>query len=544
VSDWDDRHERPQRDPSEGVRLIGDDEAEEALERGDASRRLSRDEPRFGDRPPAPEPDGPRPALRFPLGNSDDPSSVERPAPAPVQPRAQTPELSHWSGAAAEEVPNMNRRDPLEGDDSGWSSFSGLGPRWREDAVPVEPPRPPAGGPTAPEPWAAPDVPPDPGPIGHAPGAPGAPSAPGGFDDDEPPAGRSVFGGVPDAPPVYEDAYGDDAYAEDAYVEDGYADDSYTEEPAVPADPAWAGAPMAGDVPPAPALRGGGRRRGRGGVPRAPRPAGRDMRTAIVVGVGLVALALVLFAVLGALGGMLIVVPIIGYATYEFMDSALRAGLQPLMPVGVVASVGTVIAAYNYGEQAIPLGLVLTAAVCFLWYLVNAGGEGPAANIGVTLLGVVWIGVFGSFAALLLSVPTYGVSFLLAAVVPTVAYDVGGLFVGRSAGSRALSPASPNKTIEGLAGGMFLAVVAGAVFGAFGPAPFDGWADGLAIGLVAALAAPIGDLAESLIKRDLDVKDMGNILPGHGGLLDRFDAVLFVLPAIWYLARLSDFFLT
>jgi phosphatidate cytidylyltransferase len=305
-------------------------------------------------------------------------------------------------------------------------------------------------------------------------------------------------------------------------------------------------------VPPAPSLSGPGPGGGAAGVGaggaargafRPKRSSDRDLRTALLVGVGMVALALALFAFAGPLGGMIIVVPILGYATYEYMDSALKAGLQPLLPVGVVATVGTAIAAYNYGEQAIPLALVLTTAVCFLWYLLDAGGDGPAANIGVTVLGVVWIGVFGSFAALLLSVPTYGVSFLLAAVVPTVAYDVGGLFVGRSAGSRALSPASPNKTVEGLAGGMFLAVVAGAVFGAFGPAPFDGWGDGLKIGLVAAMAAPIGDLAESLLKRDLDVKDMGSLLPGHGGLLDRFDAVIFVLPAIWYLARLSDFFL-
>jgi phosphatidate cytidylyltransferase len=253
--------------------------------------------------------------------------------------------------------------------------------------------------------------------------------------------------------------------------------------------------------------------------------------------------ALGLLHFLGPLGGMILVVPILGYATYEFLESAGKAGFEPLTYAGVAAAVGMAVTAYNYGEGAMPLVLVLTGAVSFLWYLIGAGDQQPVGNIGVTLLGVVWIGVFGSFAALLLSVPTYGVAFLLAAIVPTVAYDVGGLFVGRSAGSRALSPASPNKTIEGLAGGMFLAVVAGLVFGVVGPEPFSGAGDGLKIGLCAALAAPIGDLAESLIKRDLDLKDMGSILPGHGGLLDRFDAIIFVLPAIWYLARLSDFFL-
>jgi phosphatidate cytidylyltransferase len=116
--------------------------------------------------------------------------------------------------------------------------------------------------------------------------------------------------------------------------------------------------------------------------------------------------------------------------------------------------------------------------------------------------------------------------------------------VGRSAGSRPLSAASPNKTIEGLAGGMILAVVAAVVFAMVGVHPFDSWQEGLKLGILVALVAPLGDLAESLVKRDLGIKDMGSILPGHGGLLDRFDALLFVLPAVWYLARISDFFLT
>jgi phosphatidate cytidylyltransferase len=167
------------------------------------------------------------------------------------------------------------------------------------------------------------------------------------------------------------------------------------------------------------------------------------------------------------------------------------------------------------------------------------------ANVCVTALGVGWIGLFGAFAGLLLSGPN-GVALLLAAVIPTIGYDVGALFVGRSAGSRPLSPASPSKTIEGLAGGMILAIVTAVVFSIVGGGvtPFDDWQEGLKLGVLVALVAPLGDLAESLVKRDLGIKDMGSILPGHGGLLDRFDALLFVLPAVWYLARISDFFLT
>jgi CDP-diglyceride synthetase len=536
VTDRYGRREKPQRDPTEGVRIIGDDEAAEAFERGDVSRRLSDDAPRFGDRPPAPAaPEGARPALRFPLAGADDPATVERPAPVPVQPRAKAPELSHWAGSAAEEVPNMSRRDPLENDDQGWSSFSGLGPRWRDDVPPVEPARGQARQ------WGPPNEPP------RGAGGRPDPGVPVNFDDEgaDPTPGRSVFGEGP-ASPTYDDAYGDDAYGDDAYDDyDDYEDGYYPDE-ATAAAPSRGGGDWA---PPDPATVSAGgppsRPKPRAGAARRPRGSrDRDMRTAVGVGVGLVAVALALLNVLGPLGGMVLVVPILGYATYEFLESAAKAGFEPLTYVGVAATAGMAITAYNYGEGAMPLVLVLMAAVSFLWYLIGAGDQQPAGNIGVSMLGVVWIGLFGSFAALLLSVPTYGVSFLLAAVVPTIAYDVGGLFVGRSAGSRALSPASPNKTVEGLAGGMFLAVVAGAVFGAVGPAPFDGVADGIKLGLVAALAAPVGDLAESLIKRDLDLKDMGSILPGHGGLLDRFDALLFVLPAVWYLARLSDFFVT
>jgi phosphatidate cytidylyltransferase len=91
---------------------------------------------------------------------------------------------------------------------------------------------------------------------------------------------------------------------------------------------------------------------------------------------------------------------------------------------------------------------------------------------------------------------------------------------------------------------MLLAVVAGVLLAVVGGGvhPFDSLGEGLKVGLVVALVAPIGDLSESLVKRDLGIKDMSSVLPGHGGMLDRFDAVLFVLPAIWYLARISDFF--
>jgi phosphatidate cytidylyltransferase len=276
-------------------------------------------------------------------------------------------------------------------------------------------------------------------------------------------------------------------------------------------------------------------RRGRG------QPGDRDLRTAVGVGVGLAVVALVLFQI-GPVATMVLVVGVLGVAAYEYFTATQQAGFDPLLPVGVTAAAGASLAAYNYGESALPLVLVLSLAVCLVWYLIDAGGERPMANVGATLLGICWIGLFGAFAALLVGGPN-GIALLAAAIVPTIGYDVGALFVGKSAGSRPLSAASPNKTIEGLVGGMAVALVTGLLFGAFGPKPFDGLSEGLWIGLAAAIAAPLGDLSESLIKRDLGIKDMGTLLPGHGGLLDRFDALLFVLPAVWYLARVQDFFL-
>ena len=133
----------------------------------------------------------------------------------------------------------------------------------------------------------------------------------------------------------------------------------------------------------------------------------------------------------------------------------------------------------------------------------------------------------------------------LAAIIVTIGYDVGAFFAGRSFGRTPLTSVSPNKTVEGLFGGAVASlIVAVVVFGMLEViAPFGdkaaggGFTAAVLLGLVGAIVAPLGDLGESLIKRDLGIKDMGSILPGHGGFLDRFDALLFVLPAVYYLAE-------
>ncbi|MGH9192278.1 MAG: tripartite tricarboxylate transporter TctB family protein, partial [Acidimicrobiales bacterium] len=388
-----DREERRQRhrDPTEGVRLIGADEAAEALERDDIRHRLGDDQPRFGDRPTSAEVGGSRPALRFPLGSDDDPATIERPPVVPVQPPTEAPELSHWAGSAAEEVPKMNRRDPRQGDDP-WSTLADSDPRWRDD------PRSPAGGSGGPPPR-RPTGPPTeqtrsrtpesgegwPDPAQPQPGDPrqGTPAS---YEDDvEPPPGRSVFADAGDQQPAYEDAYADEAYADeydatyDETYDDAYSDDVYGDETG------GYGAETRGVVT-AP------RRRAR----RAPRriTADRDLRVAIGVALVFGAVALLLFKFGGEVGGMIVAVPVLAYAAYEYFVAANRAGHEALLPVGVVSTVGFVIGAYNYGEQALPVVMVLSVAVCFLWYLVRASADRPVPNIGVTLLGIGWIGLF------------------------------------------------------------------------------------------------------------------------------------------------------
>jgi phosphatidate cytidylyltransferase len=259
--------------------------------------------------------------------------------------------------------------------------------------------------------------------------------------------------------------------------------------------------------------------------------------------VGFLAVALLLFNI-GPSAAMVLVTAVIGVAAAELFGVLRKVGYEPVTLAGIAGSVGLVLGAYNNGTAIIPSILFLTTVVCLLWYLVDAGGEAPVMNIGVTLLGVLWVGLFGSFAALMLSLGDPGIGILLAAVMGTVGYDVGGLFIGKNAGRQPLSAASPNKTVEGLFGGCVVAVLVVVVLSSVvGFGPIDSFSEGLIVGIAIAVAAPLGDLCESLVKRDLGIKDMGAILPGHGGLLDRFDALLFVLPTVYLVATLKDFFI-
>ena len=174
-------------------------------------------------------------------------------------------------------------------------------------------------------------------------------------------------------------------------------------------------------------------------------------------------------------------------------------------------------------------------------------------NMAITTLGVVWIGVLGSFAALILrfskgtGLPvasgilstSIGTDTLCLLAIGVVANDVGALVVGSAAGKTPLRAwISPNKSVEGLIGGT-LATIAAMVLVSVThrSTTWNSAGDLLLLGIIISIMAPLGDLTESMFKRNLDIKDFGTIVKGHGGVLDRFDGFLFTLPAVYYLLQ-------
>ncbi len=282
----------------------------------------------------------------------------------------------------------------------------------------------------------------------------------------------------------------------------------------------------------------------RGGFGSGPRDdsGGRSIPVAIATGLG-VALVAVLCFKAGSVATLVLAAIIVTLAAAECYAALRRTGRRPATFLGLVGTVAVMVAAYAKGVAALPLVLVLVVVAALLWYLVGADRGSAVEGVASTVFAFAWIGLLGSFSALMLAPSQYpqrhGVAFLLGAVVATVGVDVGALAAGSWFGRHPLAPrVSPHKTWEGLVGGAVLAVgLSAGVTGMVHP-----WTPGRAavLGIVAAVVAPLGDLCESMVKRDLGLKDMGSMLPGHGGVLDRVDALLFVLPATYYLVRVLN----
>lgn len=219
----------------------------------------------------------------------------------------------------------------------------------------------------------------------------------------------------------------------------------------------------------------------------------------------------------------------------EFYATLRTHGYRPLALFGLLGVILMGVGAQMVGPMAIG-GWAAAAAVATVLFFSLAPRRHALSNTAVTILGYAWTGML-AFAILIADGP-HPVAHIFFLVFVIASNDVGAYFVGRGFGRRRLAPnVSPNKTVEGFIGGLLLGAVVASVLAVFPPWEGIGIAKGLVTAALVGVLAPIGDLAESMVKRSLDVKDMGSVLPGHGGMLDRIDGFLFAVPAVYILFR-------
>jgi len=543
------------RQPAEGVRIIRAEEAQEALDKGEAAGRRPDDELRFGDVPPAPP--GPRPAHRFPLPDSIDPAEAVALPPLATPPRSAAPrgqrgqegwdfgdrtaelespdpppapplphdvgnvspdesitvkgggaDLPHWTDPPTGDVPRILpddafREEQADDDLEAWRALGARGIRWRD----------------AEDDWDDSDQ------IADLAG------------DDEP------VGALDQSRSEQSDIYSfDEDFERVTSRTGGPPETAEFDDLPLPEPPAPRERPLqsaAGTRHARPAARGAD------SSPRGHRP-GRaqsrgtnggsissdDMGSRVAVGVVLILLVVIAYAI-GPKALVVLVALIVVATVAESYGMLQRAGFRPATLLGLVAAVGLSFGAYWRGLETLPLAVVLVFAGSMMWYVLRIVEARPLANVAVTMMAFVWIAVLASYAPLMLR-SAHGKGLFLGAVLVAVAADIVAFVVGRWIGSRPMAPSiSPNKTVEGFLGGLVGALVVGAIVGKE-LTPWGGMKHGLVLGLVVGLIAPLGDLFESMVKRDLGIKDTSSILPGHGGLLDRFDSILLALPAAYY----------
>jgi phosphatidate cytidylyltransferase len=226
----------------------------------------------------------------------------------------------------------------------------------------------------------------------------------------------------------------------------------------------------------------------------------------------------------------LFVIAVIAIAAAEFYTVLTNSGHNPLTLFGLAGVIGAMLGTWAWGPVAIPATIAVTLVASLIYYGIVVGRRDPLANLALTVMGVGWIGGAGALVFELINAVEY--QWLMVALVVTVALsDVAQYFTGRNFGKRPLAPVvSPKKTVEGLVGGILVALLFGAALSLMDAFSLQ---EGLITGAIVAVFAPIGDLAVSVVKRTIGIKDMGVILPGHGGVLDRIDAMIFTVPALW-----------
>jgi phosphatidate cytidylyltransferase len=262
---------------------------------------------------------------------------------------------------------------------------------------------------------------------------------------------------------------------------------------------------------------------------RTPRP-GRDLPVAIVVGVAML-LAVVASLFIRKEAFAVVAVLAVCAGLWELAQAFTRRNIHlPLLPL-LVGAIGILVSAYTAGPEALFVAFMLTVGGVVVWRVLDGSGQPALRDATAGAFAAAYLPFLGGFVMLMLAEPD-GPSRVMLFILLCVASDVGGYTVGVLLGRHPLAPSvSPKKTWEGLAGSIVLACVVGVVGiqVAFDGEPLVG----VFLGLATVVTATLGDLAESLLKRDLELKDMGRLVPGHGGLLDRLDSLVLTAPAVY-----------
>jgi phosphatidate cytidylyltransferase len=209
--------------------------------------------------------------------------------------------------------------------------------------------------------------------------------------------------------------------------------------------------------------------------------------------------------------------------------------LRPLVLGGYLGFVTTLLGLQLGGIDWMLGGLLATFVLAFVVYGLSGVRQSATMSFGITVLGVAWVGAGIGCLLLIRDIPEFGFWAVMAVLFTVFAADTGAFFVGRTLGRHRMAPAiSPNKSWEGFVGGVLAAIGMAFVILYKDRDEFLTIPESLVLGLVIALAAVLGDLFESAVKRDLDVKDSGRVLGGHGGMLDRLDSLLWAGPAAYF----------
>ena len=260
--------------------------------------------------------------------------------------------------------------------------------------------------------------------------------------------------------------------------------------------------------------------------------AGRNLPVAIVTGL-LLAGVLITTLVLSRPVFVAFLLGIVTLALLELLAVLRARATRPARPVVLAMGALLVVGAYLEGPAALSFGLLVTILAAFGWYLVDRGRTEVTRNVAATVFAVVYVPFMAAHLSLVVGRADHYVGAMIGYAALVVIYDTAAYATGATLGRRPIAPqVSPNKSWEGAIG----ASVACLAAGAFLLPLWEPWtlASGLVLAGATCVVAPLGDLSESMLKRDLAVKDMGSILPGHGGVLDRVDALLFMAPVLYY----------